>query len=486
MGDGREDAITSGDVSTVNIQTFDSIRCLVCHDAQEFSTAPLQSSDITMPCWNPSGNVFATDDESARDPTKFCSSTNGLCMTKTWQYKTENTADVVTSHWVAIERGCAPDAEAATLGTTGIAVSPNNRALSADMFVRMHAATNTASKAKDNAKYPDADVSTNINHAALTGTTEISGTSADFALRPITAQFMSSDGSGKPDVPPVSAASDELECLSCSTPIGNTDSANDCVNAKTTGRVKCKTLACSAITSSYKLGEDATETYYFAKRGCAADPDDGVTDGEQENADDYVVPDGWTNIKQYNQRSTTTNGNTGRSSTISTAVVFDCYSCESSFSTTVSGANPADPIFDSVKEKDTSLCWQTFKPVADSSSSATGTSGSCTGKCFVSAYKYKESTGTSKLPATTFNWYIQRGCDTDMAVVNGDTAAPALYGVSQTNRVCDYTNGTLCNGLVEGYDTTLEISTQSSRLLQCYDCETAAGNTDPEGKLSSV
>ena len=73
-----------------------------------------------------------------------------------------------------------------------------------------------------------------------------------------------------------------------------------------------------------------------------------------------------------------------------------------------------------------------------------------------------------------------------MAVVNGDTAAPSLYGVSQTNRVCDYTNGTLCNGLVEGYDTTLEISTQSSRLLQCYDCETAAGNTDPEGKFSSV
>ncbi len=484
MGDGREDAITTGDVSTVNIQTFDSIRCLVCHDAQEFSTAPLQSSDITMPCWNPSGNVFATDDEAARDPTKYCSSTNGLCMTKTWQYKTENTADVVTSHWVAIERGCAPDAEAATLGTTAITLSPNNRALAANMFVRMHAATNTASKAKDNAKYPDADVSTNINHANLDGTpAEIAGSSADFVIRPITAQFMSSDGSGKPDIPAVAAATDELECISCSTPIGNTDSANDCVTSKTTGRVKCKTLACSAITSSYKLGEDATETYYFAKRGCAADPDDGVVDGEQDNADDYVVPNGWTNIKQYNQRSTTTNGNTGRSSSISTAVVFDCYSCESSFSTTVSGANPADPIFDSVKEKDTSLCWQTFKPVADSSSSATGTSGSCTGKCFVSAYKYKESTGTTKLPATTFNWFIQRGCDTDMAVVNGETAAPALYGISQTNRVCDYTNGTLCNGLVEGYDTTLEISTQSSRLLQCYSCETAAGNTDPEGKI---
>ena len=56
-------------------------------------------------------------------------------------------------------------------------------------------------------------------------------------------QFMSTDGSGPPDVPKIASPVPELECLSCATPLSNTNSENTCVNAKTEQTVKCKTLA---------------------------------------------------------------------------------------------------------------------------------------------------------------------------------------------------------------------------------------------------
>ena len=62
-------------------------------------------------------------------------------------------------------------------------------------------------------------------------------------------QFMSVDGSGPPDLPKLVDPVSEIECLSCSTPLSNTNSENTCVNAKTTQTVKCKTLLCAAVTS---------------------------------------------------------------------------------------------------------------------------------------------------------------------------------------------------------------------------------------------
>ena len=70
-------------------------------------------------------------------------------------------------------------------------------------------------------------------------------------------------------------------------------------------------------------------------------------------------------------------------------IIVDCYSCESSFSHDVTGSDPVEPKYDNIKDKDTSLCWETFEPQKDTSVSATGTSGSCTGNCYASAYKYK-------------------------------------------------------------------------------------------------
>ena len=67
------------------------------------------------------------------------------------------------------------------------------------------------------------------------------------------------------------------------------------------------------ILQAYKLdAADTSETYYYAKRGCAADPLDGVDTGEQAQADAFVFPAGYTDIKQSNQRTTTAKGNTLR------------------------------------------------------------------------------------------------------------------------------------------------------------------------------
>ena len=315
---------------------------------------------------------------------------------------------------------------------------------------------------------------------------------------------MSTDGSGKPDLP-VTARVEELECLSCVTPIGNvsrlyksyntvmilnkiqTDSTNSCVNAKTTGRVKCKTLSCASVTANYLLGE-ASEKYYYAKRGCDVDPEDGTPDnGEQDPADLSVVPAGWSSIKQHNQRTTTKNGNTGRASSTSVAKVFDCYSCESTFSAVVEGINPIEPLYDSIKTKDTSLCWETYEPQTDTAITSTGTSGSCIGNCYASAYKYKETSGTTANPITTYNWYIKRGCEENKDKIKaGSVPSTELFGVSVTNSVCTYQNGTLCNGKIDAYETSLELKTQNVRKLQCYTCETPSGNTDANHECYTV
>ena len=379
MADGREDSTstTATALTITPVQSTPYTRCLICHGTQEFQTPPAIASEITIPCWNPSGStVFETDLEATIDPRKYCKPSHGFCKTTTWQYSTRDSAGSTSSYWVGIERGCpvhTVDSMLASHNDEGVAHTTKRGATNMKEYVRYYPASNTASKAKDNAKYPDADTGNNIEVAlapiaAGVGNSAISTddwgklntlgdhesglippatSNGNVAAMYITPQFMSADGGGKPDLP-VTVLIDELECLSCVTPIGNTNAVNTCVSAKTNGRVKCKTLSCGSVTANYILG-DSTDKYYYAKRGCDADPEDGKPDGEQDPADEAVVPRGWTGIKQYNQRTTTKNGNTGRSSSTSLAKVFDCYSCESSFSHRVDGQNPVEPLYDSIK-----------------------------------------------------------------------------------------------------------------------------------------
>merc|ERR1712110_629270 len=90
--------------------------------------------------------------------------------------------------------------------------------------------------------------------------------------------------------------------------------------------------------------------------------------------------------------------------------------------------------------------------------------------------KYKEDHSSS----TTFHWYIKRGCALDKtSVTSGTSSSDNIYGVSVTNYVCTYKNGTLCNGKIKAYDTTLEIKTQNVRKLQCFECATSDENPNP-------
>ena len=175
------------------------------------------------------------------DPRQYCQppATAPFCTTSTWQYSTEDTAGARTSHWVGIRRGCATTASKA--GPELAATAGGSRAAS-DLKenVRFYAPANTAAKAKDNARYPTSDSANNIEFQSVdtalsdftfTGGADVVSASVDF-ISPLDPQFMTSDGTGAPDVPTTLVTS-ELECISCVTPIGNTDSTVSRIYQKT-------------------------------------------------------------------------------------------------------------------------------------------------------------------------------------------------------------------------------------------------------------
>jgi hypothetical protein len=506
ISDGREaDAglISTGAVTTTAVQTKDYTLCIKCHKAQEFPTPPIKSSDITNSCWNPSGSSsIATDMTSQKDPKKYCTAQTGICYTKTWTYHTERDS-AITSYWVGVERGCADTVTDFKTSHSDINTDLSDHdtpraATNMKMIVRGYRATNTASKAKDLAKYPDKSVSETEKFGALktgasayaTGQTELndavnfpftpSTPATSLLMMPTSLQYTSTDGTGAPDIPD-SIKFPEIECLKCQTPSANTNGAEPCAKGDSTGRVKCKTLSCSAVLATYKLDEsESAETYYYAKRGCTADPDDGVASGVSVAAERYVAPAGYTGITQTNQRSYSgDNGNTQRVAQASTAKIMDCYSCEVSMTHTALGKDISEPVYDSIKSQDPGLCWETSPPVTDSSIAATGTSGRCETSCFVKTYRYKQIGGTTANPTTTFNWYMKRGCLANQNdLVTGITPSKTLYSLQVQNYVCDYTDKTLCNDKLKVYDTNLELSTQTIRPLSCYNCATPEGNTD--------
>ena len=178
------------------------------------------------------------------DPRQYCQppAAAPFCTTSTWQYSTEDSAGARTSHWVGIRRGCATTASKA--GAEQAASGGGSRAAS-DLKenVRFYVPANTAAKAKDNARYPTADSANNVeflpelqisdtNGLIFTGILGVpQGTTVDF-LNPLDPQFMTSDGTGAPDLP-TTLVTPELECISCVTPIGNTDSTVSSVNQNT-------------------------------------------------------------------------------------------------------------------------------------------------------------------------------------------------------------------------------------------------------------
>ena len=147
------------------------------------------------------------------DPRHYCQppADAPYCTTSTWQYSTEDAAGARTSHWVGVKRSCATST---TTHGTEIDATGNNRAASnLKENVRFYAPANTAAKAKDNARYPTSDSANNIPYTIA---------NSDNVL-PLEPQFMTSDGTGAPDLP-TTLVTPELECISCVTPIGNTDS----------------------------------------------------------------------------------------------------------------------------------------------------------------------------------------------------------------------------------------------------------------------
>ena len=205
---------------------------------------------------------------------KYCTppATAPFCTTNTWTYSTEDTTGAVTSYWVGVERGCAAvtsyTTDALTSGTVstlagsaaGSDISSTTRGFSTatgkkqTQHVRLYAPTNSAAKAKANAKYPTADSGAGtvpastyvgtatqaglktyylfnaaITTAAKTGgnvlfkgsvsTNTADANDADL-INPFIPGFMKADGDGAPDLPS-SVKTPELQCVSCVTPPNN-------------------------------------------------------------------------------------------------------------------------------------------------------------------------------------------------------------------------------------------------------------------------
>ena len=185
-----------------------------------------------------------------------------------------------------------------------------------------------------------------------------------------------------------------------------------------------------------------------SKRGCTPNPDDGVTLGiSQSKAGSNIVPSGYTNIKQFSQRATTSKGNNYRATTLSIGSSMECYDCEVEMTAMKPGLNAIEPIYDMIKDQDTASCWQVQHDVTAGGLSGdrvqTASSGQCHGNCFVSAYKYK----IMKNQMTTFKWFLKRGCARSSSdpTVTGSEFSKDIFGLKITNTVCDFQNGTLCN-----------------------------------------
>ena len=105
-----------------------------------------------------------------------------------------------------------------------------------------------------------------------------------------------------------------------------------------------------------------------------------------------------------------------RATKVSIAQEFQCYSCESNFSS--KSTSWTEPTYDSMRSKDSSFCWEIVSPSA--SVVSTGTTGQCFNECFTHAYKYSLRTDSGR----EFFWNIKRGCRDDEA-----NQSSSLYGV---------------------------------------------------------
>ena len=109
-----------------------------------------------------------------------------------------------------------------------------------------------------------------------------------------------------------------------------------------------------------------------------------------------------------------------RATKVSIAQEFQCYSCESNFSS--KSTSWAEPTYDSIRSKDSSFCWEIVSPSA--SVVGTGTTGQCFNECFTQAYKYSLRTDSGR----EFYWNIKRGCRDDVA------KSSSLYGVKASTK----------------------------------------------------
>jgi len=262
-----------------DVQSVERLGCVICHEVQKFEgdLKPKTNNLITSPCWNPSANLGKFDTSNFANASSFCYTEIGLCKTETYGWQVVEVGQTVpVATFVGIRRGCAETTSVATAtdasGPLALFPALEKRKVVTKGVTRLYAATDSPMEAVLIAKSPYKPPSDSTTVIRFT-----SGTKADdYAIRPITNHAVSSsaDSVTSPDIlyqtPPIT----ELECIKCETSsASNTDIADKCYAATTTSTDKCDSLSCFSASVAYKSEDDSETIFYYAKRGCTANPE---------------------------------------------------------------------------------------------------------------------------------------------------------------------------------------------------------------------
>ena len=252
----------------------------------------------------------------------------------------------------------------------------------------------------------------------------------------------------------------ELECIKCETSSSsNTDIKDSCYAATATTKADCDSLSCFSASVAYKSEDNPDTVYYYAKRGCTANPELVVPSSGPVT--DVKVQPGFAEINQKNEKTTSANGNTGKPSSVQEVESFTCYEC----TFTASKEGTTDPTEDEILEDDSQTC---FAPESDK----TASSSTCLGQCFTKSYSYKKSIGTKEAPNYSYNWMFERGCDAEGEMKDGKEISGVINGVNSYVTTCDANSGAKCNDDL----TVNQKALQSPTILKCHICKSAAGN----------
>lgn len=269
-----------------------------------------------------------------------------------------------------------------------------------------------------------------------------------------------------------------LECYECTSDSKTTNDICITPGVRTATKM-CSNLNCQAVTRSYRING---ETFYYARRGCTLNPEDGLQLGTNKNPDMRKDPDsfpynGVTNVDTYVTRSIDTKGNGYSNYQPTTAQSMSCFRCKGEVTVIKQPSQDAPvPNVDFTNE-DMNKCWNVINT---EDSDKTQTISNCKTQCYTKTYNYVL---INKDNSKHYTYYVERDCREqtvpDIALKSTIKGQSDRYNIKSTIDVCNYQNGTLCNDMnVDNLIGSVRFVTQTASVLKCRICDSSSSNTN--------